>query len=257
MLYEAHITLLEKLGQKQAEVSAELGAHTEVLPVLQDRLDRSQHEGAGASIRMDEQPKILEDIGKTVESVKMKLETTDTPTEVRSSDSLSTALAVTSGLAALVLSGMMLASTHELTMRAREMSSVVSKFKFQVIPKELAIAQPSRAQSSCLAKCPTPKENNGSDKLGSSGPEYSSRKDISKQCQDSQSTKWDRPWDQHKEPRRRSPLHGEAATCSGTLSPVTVSGGVRTSKRARLTSHHGCLQEFRRTNRFSSRKSDP
>ena len=141
-MHEAHTTLLEDVGRRQDEVSTESSAHREDLAALKDNVDKLHGEGARASIKLEEQQYILESIKQKIELVKTKLDIDASPDEIEKSENFTTALAITSNLVSLVLSGTTLASAYTMIRQAQEISSTARRFGTHITPRESLTNQP-------------------------------------------------------------------------------------------------------------------
>ena len=140
-MHGAHTTLLEDVGRRQDAVSTESSAQREDLAALKDNVDKLHSEGAGASIKLEEQQYILEAIKQKIELVKTKLDIDASPDEIKKSKNFTTALAITSNLVSLVLSGTTLASAYAMIRQAQEMSSTARRFGYNITPREYSMDQ--------------------------------------------------------------------------------------------------------------------
>ena len=114
---------------------------------MQVNIDQSQTQGAGAPIQMYDPQDMLEEIKSEIVMVRENLATRETDvgettkTEPAVSESFTSALAITSNLFAVMLSGTMTMSAHKLARQARDMSTVARNFEADVPLREHPVDQ--------------------------------------------------------------------------------------------------------------------
>ena len=112
-------------------------------------IDQSQTQGVGSAIPMYDPQDMLNEIKSEIVTVRENLATRDTDvgettkTELAISDSFTSALAITSNLFAVILSGTMIMSAHKLARQARNITTVARKFEFDVPLREHLVDQRS------------------------------------------------------------------------------------------------------------------
>ena len=112
-------------------------------------IDQSQTQGTGARIPIYDPQGMLDEIKSEIVMVRENLETRETDagestkTEPAISDSFTSALAITSNLFAVILSGTMIMSAHELARQARDISTVAGNFEADVLLREHLVDQRS------------------------------------------------------------------------------------------------------------------
>ena len=147
ILFDAQAPLLHDIIGKQHEVSTDIASCKDSLDALQEKIDLSQTPGAAGSAIVDEQKEILDAIKSEIGLVRDELADRDTNVresthiEPANSSSFASALAITSTLASLMLSGTMIASAHTLTTQARDMSTIARRFEVHSLPMKVAIDQ--------------------------------------------------------------------------------------------------------------------
>ena len=148
-LYEAQELLLHDIIGKQHEVSTNLISCKDSLDALQDKIDQSQTPNAAGPASVDDQKVILNAIKSEIEQVKDGLADSNTNTrdsttvEPGNYSNFASALTITSNLAALMISGTMIASARALATQAREMSTIARRFEVHCPPIEQSTDQQS------------------------------------------------------------------------------------------------------------------
>ncbi|CAD6591630.1 MAG: hypothetical protein ASARMPREDX12_005284 [Alectoria sarmentosa] len=139
-LFEAHTPLLRSIIGNQHGLFIDLGSCKDNLGTLREKVDDSMTQGAEASVKLDAQQEIFEALRLETGSLRERLVAEETnareshPTRPANSSSFISALAITSNLAPLVLSGTMIVSAYTLANRAREMSTIARKIEIHVSP---------------------------------------------------------------------------------------------------------------------------
>ena len=114
---------------------------------MQGNIDQSQTQGAGAPIPMNDPQDMLDEIKSEIVMVRENSATRETDvgkttkTEPAIPDSFTSALAITSNLFAVMLSGTMIMSAHKLARQARDMSTVARNFEADVPLREHLVDQ--------------------------------------------------------------------------------------------------------------------
>ena len=146
-LLEAHAALLHDSAGKQVELSRDLASCKNALDGIQVNTDQSQTQGAGASTPIYNPQDMLDKIKSEVELIREKLADREnntgelTDTEPATPDSFTSALAITSNVFAVMLSGTMIVSAHNLASQARKMSTVARRFEIDVPLREHLVDQ--------------------------------------------------------------------------------------------------------------------
>ena len=134
-LLEAHAALLHESTGKQYELAEDLASCKDKLDAMQVNTDDPQSQGGGAPIPTYDPQNMLDEIKSEMVKVNENLakRQTDiretTKTEPAISDSFTSALGITSNLFAVLLSGTMIMSAHDLGCQARDMSTVARNFE--------------------------------------------------------------------------------------------------------------------------------
>ena len=149
-LLEAHTPLLHSIIGNQHEFFIDRGSCKDNLGKLRKKVHHLTTQGAGASVKLDAQQEIFEALRLETGSLRERLAAEETnaresnPTKSANSSSFISALAITLNLAALVLSGTMIASAHTLANRAREISTIARRFEIHVSPAEQVLESANR-----------------------------------------------------------------------------------------------------------------
>ena len=148
-LLEAHAALLYDSTGKQDGLAKNLASCEEKLDAMQLSIDQSRTQGARAPIPMYDPQDMLDEIKSEIVMVRESLETRETDvgeskeTGPAISDSVTSALAITSNLFAVMLSGTMIMSAHKLARQARDMSTVARNFEADVPLRQHLVDQRS------------------------------------------------------------------------------------------------------------------
>ena len=146
-LLEAHAALLHESTGKQDELAKDLASCEDKLDAMQVNINQSQTQGAGAPTPIYDPQDMLDKIKSEIAMVRENLATRETDvgettkTEPAISDSFTSALAITSNLFAVMLSGTMIMSAHKLARQARDMSTVARNFEADVPLREHLVDQ--------------------------------------------------------------------------------------------------------------------
>ena len=148
-LLEAHAALLHESTGKQDELAKDLASCGDKLDAMQVNIDQSQTQGAGSAIPTYDPQDMLDEIKSEIVTVRENLATRETDvgettkTELAISDSFTSALAITSNLFAVILSGTMIMLAHKLARQARNITTVARNFEFDVPLREHLVDQRS------------------------------------------------------------------------------------------------------------------
>lgn len=109
---------------------------------MQVNIDQSQTQGAGSAIPIYDPQDMLDEIKSEIVKVRETLATLETDVgettkaELAISDSFTSALAITSNLFAVILSGTMIMSAHRSAHQARSITTIARNFEFDVPLRE-------------------------------------------------------------------------------------------------------------------------